>query len=174
VQDRYLEALAAGDLSGLVPALTRQLNATLGVGDADLTGLLVPRDYSRGLAGTGFAALIPRATLKLVPATHNGAEFIQPRFLEAWPRGMLLTMHDGDRVVARLLLSFLMLEVLDRAGRGFRPLGQTEKSYMVRLGGFYRRAAEHTWSTPPTYVLYRSGKLLTAKIDANELGLGIH
>jgi hypothetical protein len=55
-----------------------------------------------------------------------------------------------------------MLEILDRADRGFRPTSRTERNYMIRVAAFYRRLAEHSWSTQLDYVLYERGRIRSA------------
>jgi hypothetical protein len=65
-----------------------------------------------------------------------------------------------------------LFEVLDRAGRGFRPTTQAERGYMVRLQGFYRAVAEHRWSGNNAYALYDNGKVIgRANLDPSHLWL---
>jgi hypothetical protein len=156
--------------------LLRQLNATLGVSNSGIEGLLVPRDYARGLTGTGLAAIVPPQVFDVVPATILGGRFNQPRYVEAWPRALALVARDDKRVVASLTVPLLLFEILERAGRGFRPTTQTERGFMVRVSGFYRRLAEYRWRIVPTYALYDSGSVLAQaviepdKVILTELG----
>jgi len=144
----------------LLTRLIASLNATLGIEPGRFQELLAPRDYSEGLRGTGFAAMVPRSRFALAPANALGNEYEERPYLEAWPRALRLAARDVDGVVvAAIALPLLMFEVIDRAGRGFRPTSQTERSYIVRLNGFYRRLAEHAWLEQPTYALYERGQV---------------
>ena len=146
-----------------VGRLLRNLNAALGLEGSDPGGLLSPRDYARGLVGRGFALLLPEAQFSVAPGTGLGQPYVPDEYLETWPRSILLRAHDPNSAgntlaVATLSIPLLLFEILERAGRGFKPAGQTERAYMVRLRGFYRRLSEHQWSISPRYVLYDAGR----------------
>jgi hypothetical protein len=162
----------------VVSRLIRNLNSALGVSDAAINDLLSPRDYSRGLQGRGFAMLIPQSRFVVRPGTSLGAPFAPNTFMEAWPRSLLLEARDASKegghniVVATLVIPLLLFELLDKAGRGFRPAGQTERAYMVRLRGFYRLLSEHRWSSPPEYALFDAGRVIgKAQVDGDRFAL---
>jgi hypothetical protein len=152
-------------------SIIQNLNATLGVERSAIHDLLAPRDYARGLSGRGFALLIPRTYFSIGLATKQGARYRTSPFLESWPRALLLTVEDPDRGhVASLSIPLLLYEVLERAGRGFRPATQSERSFIIRLNGFYRRLTEHQWSVRPSYALYDNGTVLSrAVLDVDKL-----
>lgn len=159
--DRFLTAIGGDEpLDHIRDSLISQLNATLGVTDHTVGGLLAPRDYARGLAGTGLAALLPSATFEVVRVTKLGGRFSPPEYVEAWPRALALVARDSGKAVASLTVPLLLFEVLDRSGRGFRPTTQTERGFMVRVAGFYRRLAEHKWQVPLAYALYDHGSIV--------------
>jgi hypothetical protein len=170
---RFLEMLREEGRGGeaVRDELLENLNATLGVERSALVDLLAPRDYARGLSGRGFAALVPRAYFNVHPATKLGAPYRESAYLESWPRAVLLTASDPHRgPVASLVVPLLLFEVLDRAGRGFRPATQSERGFMVRLNSFYRRLTEYRWSVRPSYALYDNGTVLArAVIDPETL-----
>jgi hypothetical protein len=171
--DTYLELLTqTSPISDDVrTAIIQNLNATLGVERSVIDDLLAPRDYSRGLTGRGFALLVPRAYFSVGLATKQGAIYRTSPFLESWPRALLLSVDDPARGhVASLNIPLLLYEILDRAGRGFRPATQSERSFIVRLNGFYRRLTEHHWADRPSYALYDNGTVLSrAVLDVDKL-----
>jgi hypothetical protein len=153
--------------------LLRSLNATLGV-TMELDGLVVPRDYSRGLAGTGFALLVPETHFRLEPGTALGSSYRDRPFMASWPRSILLvaTGHDGTEL-ARLSVPLLMYEILSRAAEGFRPISQTERSYMVRLQGLYRALSVASWDGRASHVLYEDGRVVAkARFDRDAAWVG--
>jgi len=178
--DDFLEVANAASPDVVVPRLIANLNAALGVEGADTPDLLSPREYSRGLRGRGFAMLIPAGQFTVAPGTALGVRYAAHDYLETWPRSLLLLAHDlrpsgEDCLVATLSIPLLLFEILDRAGRGFRPASQTERAYMVRLQGFYRLLSEHAWAKRPSYVLYDSGRIIgRAKIDRADFTLIRH
>ncbi len=136
------------DTAPMLRSLVHSLNAALGIERGKLDELLAPRDYGRGLRGKGFALLLPpdgwRSHRERRSAPDSRTRWPQRReYLETWPRTILLNAVDEGEVVATLSIPLLLFEVLDRAGRGFRPTTQAERGYMVRLHGFYRALAEH-------------------------------
>jgi len=159
--DYFIRALAGKeDLVEIKRRLIEQLNATLGVEKSRLQELLAPRDYSRGLAGRGLAAMLAPDRFEVVAVTKLGARFDPPPYVEAWPRALALIARDEGEIVTTLTIPLLLFEVLDRAGRGFRPTTQTERGFMVRVASFYRRLAEHRWQLTPDYALYDNGLVL--------------
>ena len=159
--DEFIGALSGADDVSVRDALIQNLNGTLGVENSTIPDLLAPRDYGRGLRGRGLAAMIPRERFRVVPATKLGAFYRASPFLESWPRGLALVAEDSDGTeVASLAVSLLLYEVLQRAGRGFRPATQSERSFTVRLSGFYRRLAEYRWTVAPDYAMYDNGNVL--------------
>jgi hypothetical protein len=171
--DDFLAAAAGGSAEDVASRLISNLNAALGVEVANLPELLSPREYSRGLRGRGFSMLITPDHFSVVGGTALGVPHVPHPYLETWPRSLLLRARDGqDRIVATLSVPMLMFEILERAGRGFRPSSQTERAYIVRLQGFYRRLSEHPWAKRPPYVLYDSGRIVgKAKIDSGDFSL---
>ena len=174
--DEFLSIAGSGTPNEALPRVISNLNAALGVEAEGLPDLLSPRDYARGLRGRGFAMLVPSSNLTIVPGTGLGVPYAQNEYLQSWPRSILLRAVDplpGEaRVVATLAIPLLLFEILDRAGRGFRPASQTERGYMVRLRGFYRLLSEHPWSKRPSYILYDSGHVIgKAKIDDKDFSL---
>jgi hypothetical protein len=174
--DAFLAAAAGASAEQVAPRLISNLNAALGVEVANLPELLSPREYSRGLRGRGFAMLIPPAQFSVAAGNALGVSHVPHDYLETWPRSLLLRAHDTrnghERIVATLSIPMLMFEILERAGRGFRPASQTERAYIVRLRGFYRRLSEHAWAKRPPYVLYDSGRIVgKAKIDGRDFSL---
>ena len=144
--------------SGLTDRLLRSLNASLGVTRAG-QDLVVPKDYSRGLAGSGIALKVPASNFQVSSGTGLGTTFNASRYTRSWPRSVLLEATDDGVVVATLSIPLLMLEILGRADMGFRPTSRTERNYLVRVATFYRRLAEHRWQTPLDYVLYERGRV---------------
>ena len=142
----------------LVKRLVGSLNASLGITKAG-GDLVVPKDYARGLAGSGFAVKVPSGNFRVRPGTGLGTSFNPSRYTRSWPRSVLLEAVDGDQPVASLSIPLLMLEILGRADRGFRPTSRTERNYLVRVSTFYRLLAEHHWSLPLDYVLYERGRV---------------
>jgi hypothetical protein len=140
--------------------ILRALNSTLGIDAQRFEDLLAPRDYSHGLRGTGFAALIPRDRFRISLGDGLGREYRTSPFMESWPRSLRLEAHDIDgSPVAEIAVPLLMFEILMRADRGFRPTSQTERNYLIRLDRFYRDLAEHAWSEKPAYALYENGRV---------------
>jgi hypothetical protein len=163
--DRFVAAGLSTNASEYVPTIVASLNAALGLERETLKDLLSPRDYSRGLRGRGFAMLIPPSRFDLVPGSALGMPHRAHPYLETWPRSLLfraIDPVDGEAglVVATLSIPLLLFEILHRADRGFRPTSQTERAYMIRLRGFYRRLSEHAWRTQPEYVLYDNGAVV--------------
>ena len=144
--------------SWLTDRLLRSLNASLGVTRAG-QDLVVPKDYSRGLAGSGIALKVPATNFQVSSGTGLGTTFNPSRYTRSWPRSVLLEATDEGVVVATLSIPLLMLEILGRADMGFRPTSRTERNYLVRVATFYRRLAEHRWQTPLDYVLYERGRV---------------
>jgi hypothetical protein len=162
-----LGAAPGSSLAAAIPSVIANLNAALGIGKHQTDGLVVPKDYSRGLGGTGFAMVIPADRFELVPGDAVGGPFVERPFMSSWPRSLMLVYRDrSGTAIARLAIPTLMYEILDRAGRGFRPTSQTERSYTVRLHGFYRRVAERGRTPGAQHVLYDNGKIV-AKADLN-------
>jgi hypothetical protein len=160
-----------GVLDRTLPSLIQDLNATLGIDRDRIVELVVPRDYARGLRGTGFAMLVPGTRFSLRPGTALGASYSSRPYLESWPRSIVLSAVDADGTdVASLSVPLLMFEIITRAGRGFRPSSQTERSFMVRLDAFYRALSEHPWEERPAYMLYENGRVLSkARLGASEM-----
>jgi hypothetical protein len=172
--DDFVSFLRDGsiDTAPMLKSLIHNLNAALGIERGKLGELLAPRDYGRGLRGKGFALLLPPAQLALAQGTALGTRFERRKYLETWPRTILLQAADDGRVVATLSIPLLLFEVLNRAGRGFRPTTQAERGYMVRLQGFYRALAEHKWSGNNAYALYDNGRVIgRANLDPSHLWL---
>jgi hypothetical protein len=170
--DAFTQLLSGtSDLDGMVPSLIQDLNATLGIDRDRINELVAPRDYARGLQGTGFAMLVPRARFSLRAGTALGAHYFSRQYLESRPRSVVLVAAEVDGTeVASLSVPLLMFEIVTRAGRGFRPSSQTERSFMVRLRAFYRALSEHAWRERPAYVLYDNGRVLSkARLGASEM-----
>lgn len=158
----YLDVVERGDREQLAARITKSLNATLGIRRVVGGGLIVPREYSRGLAGSGFALHVPPGAFEVALGTGLGTEFRPSQFTRSWPRSLLLLAQDQGATFATLSIPLLMLEILDRADRGFRPTSRTERNYMVRVATFYRRLAEHKWNETLDYVLYERGRIRAA------------
>jgi hypothetical protein len=173
--DEFLQILAQGAvvIPGLIPRLIQNLNGALGIESGRLQELLVPRDYSNGLRGRGFAMLIKPSRFHVVVGSAVGLPYRAREFIESWPRSLLMSATDANgTVVAVLVIPLLLFELLDRAGHGRRPASQTERAYMVRLRGFYRALAEHSWEERPSYVLYDNGDVLArANVDGDKFWL---
>ena len=161
-------------LTVAVSAILESLNATLGIDTRRIDGLVVPKDYGRGLGGTGIAMVVPAAQFRLTAGDAVGGIFVARPFIASWPRSVILDNVDRVGVpVARLAIPMLMFEILSRSRDGFRPTSQTERNYMVRLHGFYRRIAEHGRSTDVRHVLYENGRILAkAEIRRDALWFG--
>ena len=155
----YLDVVEHGDRTQLAARIVHSLNATLGIRRVVGGGLIVPRDYSRGLAGSGFALQVPPEQFEVLPGTGLGTTFRRSDFTRAWPRSLILAAQDEGQQFASLSIPLLMLEILDRADRGFRPTSRTERNYMIRVAAFYRRLAEHRWDRRLDYVLYERGRI---------------
>jgi hypothetical protein len=161
--DAYVELLHLGDQSvaNQLEQLLVRLNSTLGINSTGATGLVVPRDYGQGLSGSGFALIIPSARFRVTAGNAVGTQYAQHPFMVSWPRSLLLVAESQDGVeVARLAIPILMFEILVRAAHGFRPISQTERSYMVRLQGFYRSLSSWNWGGGMSHVLYENGRIL--------------
>lgn len=155
---------------GLSLRIVRSLNATLGITRVVPDGLIVPRDYARGLSGSGFALKVPIGMFVSSRGTGLGTPYRESRFTRSWPRSVRLEARDGEAIVASLTIPLLMLEILDRASRGFRPTSRTERNYMIRVATFYRRLAEHRWASTLDYVMYERGRVRAAvAIDDGDL-----
>lgn len=160
----FLAVVNDGDEAELTARVLASLNATLGIGRVINNNLIVPRDYSRGLAGSGFALQVPATCFSVVRGTGRGTPFIEgARLPKSWPRSLILVAREQNagsmQEVASLSIPLLMLEILNRARSGFRPISRTERTYMVRVAAFYRRLAEHQWTTQLDHVLYEHGRI---------------
>jgi hypothetical protein len=141
--------------------LLKSLNATLGIDHEFGDGLVVPRDYVRGLAGTGFALVLSHTRFSVSAGDSLGASFVSRAYLSAWARSIVVTAKDltGNRV-ASLAIPMLMFEILMRAAEGFRPISQTERAYMVRLERFYRDLIAYNWAGQSKHILYENGTIV--------------
>jgi hypothetical protein len=150
----------AANADSLVSRLVQALNGTLGLEVGTVEELVAPREYSRGLRGTGFAVLVPSARFRVQAGDSLGNSYSSQPFLESWPRSLRLEARDVDGgLVAALSMPLLMFEIVGRAARGFRPTSQTERNYMVRIDRFYRVLADYRWLQPPLYALYENGRV---------------
>ena len=157
----FMHTVESGEGDALARRLIRSLNGTLGISRSEAS-LVVPRDYAHGLAGSGFALQVPLETFLVLPGTGLGTQYRTRKYVRSWPRSIRVEARDGDVLVASLSIPLLMLEILDRADRGFRPTSRTERNYMIRVGTFYRLLAEHQWRQPLDYVLFEHGRIRAA------------